>query len=87
MRALKVTVLSVLAAAALASAPVAANAGPHWHGGGGGWHRGWGGPGLLFGLAAGALVAGAVADANCVQFVPVYDAYGNVVGRRRVWAC
>lgn len=90
MRALKVTVLAAVAAAALAAAPAPAAAGPHWHGGGGhGWGHhgwGWGGPGLVFGLAGAALLAGVAAE-SCVSYVPVYDKFGNVVGRRAVNAC
>jgi hypothetical protein len=91
MRALKVTLLSALAAAALAAAP--ANAGPHFGHGGGHWHGGywgggyWGGPGLVFGLAGAAIAAGVAASAYCVSYVPVYDNWGNYVGRRPVNAC
>lgn len=91
MRALKVTAFAALAAVALAAVPAPASAGPHWHGGHGwghgGWghHYGWGGPGLVFGLAAGALAIGATAE--CVHYEPVTDDFGNVVGRRRVWEC
>jgi hypothetical protein len=88
MRALKVTIFS--AALALAAAP--ALAGPHWHGGGhghghwGGGHGYWGGPGLVFGLAGAALLAGVAADA-CIRYEPIYDDYGNYVGRRPVNMC
>ena len=79
-----------LAASTLAAVPAPAAAGPHWRGGhhfhGGGWGGGWGGgPALAFGLAAGVLAAGAAAE--CVSYEPLYDDYGNIVGRRRVWEC
>ncbi len=87
MRALKVAVLAAAAALTLAAAP--ASAGPHWGGGGhghwgghGGWGHhgwGWGGPGLVFGLGAAALAAGAYESCG---YVPVYDNFGNVIGRR-----
>ena len=94
MRALKATILATVAAVALAAAPAPASAGPHWHGGGGhggwghhgGWGGGWGGPALVFGLAGAAIAAGIAADA-CVRYVPVYDNWGNYVGRRAVNAC
>jgi hypothetical protein len=92
MRALKVTVLAAAAALTLAAAVAPAAAGPHFGGGGHwggghGWgHRGWGGPGLVFGLAGAALLAGVAAD-QCVSWVPTYDDYGNVVGRHPVNAC
>ncbi len=94
MRAITITVLSALAVLTLAAAP--ALAGPHWHGGGhGGWggHHGWGGhgywggPGLVFGLAGAALAATVAANAYCVSYAPIYDAYGNYIGRRPVNAC
>jgi hypothetical protein len=80
MRTLPVTILSALAALALAAAP--ANAGPHWHG-----HGYWGGPGLAFGIVGGLLAAGVAADEYCVRYVPVYDHWGNIVGRRPVNEC
>ena len=79
MRALNVSILA--AALALATAP--ALAGPHWHGHG---HGFWGGPGLVLGLAGAAIAAGVAADA-CVRYEPVYDAYGNYIGRRPVNMC
>ena len=49
----------------------------------GGWGPGWGwGPAILGGLAFGAF-----AGAACNQLQPVYDPYGNYVGRRWVWVC
>jgi hypothetical protein len=66
--------------------------GNHWHGGGGG---GWGpaavGLGIL-GLAAGAAAASqgepepGYGD-GCTAYRPVYDAYGNYMGRRPVNVC
>jgi hypothetical protein len=70
--------------------------GGHWHGGGGG---GWGpaavGLGVL-GLAAGAAIAAQPGpdydgpdpgDDGCQAYRPVYDAYGNFMGRRLVNVC
>jgi hypothetical protein len=37
-----------------------------------GWHHGWGGPGLAFGLAAGALTAGAIAASQPYYYGPDY---------------
>jgi hypothetical protein len=74
------TAFAAFAALALAAAPAEAN--PHWHG-----HGFWGGPGLVFGLAGAAIAAGVAADAYCVRYVPVYDHWGNYVGRRPVNEC
>jgi peptidoglycan/LPS O-acetylase OafA/YrhL len=73
-------VLAFAIAVALAAAP--ANAGPHWHG-----HGYWGGPGLAFGLFAGAVAAGVAADAYCVRYEPTYDNWGHYIGRRPVNVC
>jgi hypothetical protein len=81
MRALKATILASLAALTLASAPASAHPFPHFH------HGFWGGPGLVFGLAAGAITAGIVADEYCVRYQPIYDAWGNYMGRRAVNMC
>jgi hypothetical protein len=80
MRAFTATVIAAVAAIGLATAP--ADAGPHWHG-----HGYWGGPGLVFGLVGGLIAAGIAADAYCVRYVPVFDAWGNYVGRRPVNVC
>lgn len=79
MRFVKVTILC----AALAFTAAPAFAGPHWHGHSHGY---WGGPGLVFGLAGAALLAGVAAE-TCVRYEPVYDDYGNYVGRRPVNIC
>ena len=56
----------------------------------GGWHpyhHGYWGPAVAFGvigLAAGAIAA---SEYSCVRYQPVYDAYGNYVGRRAVNVC
>ena len=73
-----------------------AGGGGHWHGGGG---HGWGaaavGLGVL-GLAAGAAIAAQPGpdydgpdpgDDGCQAYRPVYDAYGNFMGRRLVNVC
>lgn len=41
------------------------------------WHRGWGGPSIGFGLAAGALAFGAVAAASPYYYGPGYVYYGR----------
>lgn len=80
MNAIAATAFAVFASVALAAAPAEAH--PHWHG-----HGFWGGPGLIFGLAGAAIAAGVAADAYCVRYVPVYDNWGNYVGRRPVNEC
>jgi hypothetical protein len=85
---LKKTALGVLAALTLAmslATPASAQC------------RGcWIGPGIAAGLIGGALVGSAVANSNrgyyeggdCwVERRPVYDEYGNPIGRRRVRVC
>jgi hypothetical protein len=63
--------------------------GNHWHGGGAGWGAAAVGLGIL-GLAAGAAAAqsdpGPGPD-GCMAYRPVYDAYGNFMGRRLVNVC
>ena len=94
MRSLKVLAFASVAALTLAAAPVQAHPihpfphpAPGGHFGHGGWGPGyWGGAGLAFGLAGAALATGAYVD-YCVSYVPVYDDWGNYVGRRAVNAC
>jgi hypothetical protein len=79
------TLAATLAAVTLSLAvagPTPASAHPWQHGGGHGW-----GPGLalgVIGLAAGAIAA---SQYDCVRYTPVYDAYGNYIGRRPVNVC
>ena len=63
------------------SAPASAHPFPHPGGHGG---HGFFGPGLVIGLAAGAIAASAY---DCIRYRPVYDAYGNYVGRQAVNIC
>jgi hypothetical protein len=68
-----------------AATPASAHYWPH-----GGYHHGHGywGPGValgVFGLAAGAVAASQYDD--CVRYRPVYDSYGNYVGREAVNIC
>ena len=61
-----------------------------WHGGGwhgGGWHGGWGGPAVVGGLAAGALLAAPYYGGSCYAYRPTYDAYGNYLGQQPVNMC
>ena len=82
MRNLKFAVLASLATLALAASPASASPFPHHH------HHGfWGGPGFVFGLAGAAIAASIAADAYCVRYEPVYDDYGNYLGRRRINEC
>jgi hypothetical protein len=88
---LKKTIAASLAALTLGLAvvgsttPASAHYFPHggyYHGGHGYW-----GPGLalgVFGLAAGAIVA---SQYDCVRYRPIYDAYGNFIGRQPVNVC
>jgi hypothetical protein len=72
-----------------------AGGGGHWHGGGGGgWHGGGWGPAAVglgvLGLAAGAAIASEPDPGygdGCQAYRPVYDAYGNYMGRRLVNVC
>jgi hypothetical protein len=71
--------------------------GGNWHGGGGGgghWHGGGWAPaavGLgILGLAAGAAAASQEEPGygdGCMAYRPVYDGYGNYMGRRPVNVC
>ncbi len=73
--------------------------GGHRGGGGQGGGRGciggggWGGPAVVGGLAAGALLAapyyyGGYGYGNsCTVYSPMYDAYGNYIGRQLVNVC
>jgi hypothetical protein len=97
---LKTTAIGALTALALSAAsatPAAA-----WCNGWGCGGGGWGGPGpavaagVLGGMALGAAAAGAAQGpyyggpgyGGCwVERRPVYDAYGNYIGRRRVRVC
>jgi hypothetical protein len=59
------------------------------YGGYGGWHGGYGwgwGPALGLGLVAGAIAGGAYYD-SCYHYQPIYDQWGNYVGRQLVNAC
>jgi hypothetical protein len=81
MRALTFALLTSIAMLTLAAAPASANPWHHHH------HGFWGGPGFVFGLAGAAIAASIAADAYCVSYQPVYDDYGNYIGRRRVNGC
>ena len=75
--------------------PVGAHGGHGFGGGGGHWHGGGWGPAAVglgvLGLAAGAAIAsqgpGYYGDDGCVAYRPIYDAYGNYMGRRPVNVC
>jgi hypothetical protein len=76
------TAALTLAFAVLAAAP--ASAGPGW-----GYHHpyGWGpyaAVGVL-GLAAGAAIA--ANNYDCTRYQPIYDRWGNYIGRRPVNVC
>ena len=75
------TALAFAAALALSAAPASAKPFHHHHNGF------WGGPGLIFGLAGAAIATAVAADAYCIRYEPVYDDYGNYMGRRRVNEC
>jgi len=90
----KTTVAVSLAALTLASA-FSTSPAYAWCHGYCGYHGGWGhhyygwGPGLAFGLAAGAIAAGAASAAysSCVVYHPVYDRWGNYAGQQAVNVC
>lgn len=82
------TLRTVLAAALMLGAGLAASAPasampPHWHHGPH-WGWGWGGAGIGLGLGLGAL---AIEEGSCIRFRPVYDDFGNFMGRRAVNVC
>ena len=90
------TALSLTASVFATAEPAAAA--HYWHGGGwhgGGWHGGgrwhgggWWGPAVVGGLAAGALAAPYVYGyGSCYSYAPIYDAYGNYIGRQVVNIC
>ena len=97
------SMLGVLAATTLALAvatPASAQyyrgygGGGGWHGGGGGWNAGPAvAAGVLGGLALGAVAAGAArgpyyGGGECwIERRPVYDEYGDYLGRRRMRVC
>jgi hypothetical protein len=73
----------VLGASLSASTPAAAGW-RYYHGGYGGY---WGGAvalGVIGGLAAGAIVA---SQYDCVRYRPIFDHYGNYLGREPVNIC
>ena len=101
LAALTLGIAAVSAASPAAAAGPAYYGHGGYHGGyHGGWHggRGWGpavGLGIIGGLAAGAIVAsqapyyGAPAyyDDGCIRYRPVYDQWGQYMGRRPVNVC
>ena len=77
---------ALVAAAAIVSLTLAAGSAeagpwPHHHGG-----PGWVGPAVGFGILGGIIAAGA-ASQSCYRYTPVYDAWGNYIGRRAVNVC
>ena len=79
-----IAALTMGVAVAASSTPAAA-----WH-----HHHGWGGGALVGGLAAGALLGGAIAANQGYGYGgcyltrrPVVNRWGNVVGYRRVRVC
>ncbi len=67
-----------------------------WRGGYGGWrggyggYGGWWGPAVVAGLAAGAIAGGYYGYGygnGCWIYQPVYDGYGNYIGRQLVNVC
>ena len=88
MRALETTVALSLAALTLSlsltATPAAAK--PMMPHGGHGRHGGFFGPALAFGLI-GAIVATGVAAESCTEYRPMYDQFGNYIGRRAINVC
>lgn len=94
MSAVKKTIAAGLAALTLGTATIASSSPAEaW------WRYGWGAPvaaGVLGGLAAGAIIGGAVRPYGygygpgpnpCIRRRPVYDGYGNFAGYRPVRVC
>lgn len=82
---LKTTIAASLTALTLALAvtasPAEAKPWPKpWH------HHGFGPAGLVLGLA-GLAVAADVAAQSCTEYRPIYDSYGNYLGREPVNVC
>jgi hypothetical protein len=102
LAALAIGISAIVTVAPASAAPLPAHGG-HIHGGGGprfhgggGWHGGSWGPAAVglgvLGLAAGAALAapgyyGDYGDNGCQAYRPVYDGYGNFLGRRLVNVC
>lgn len=80
---IRTSIVVALAALTIFSANFSAQANP-WHAHGG--YHGYWGPGLVFGLAGAAILAGAAAN-NCYVEQPMYDRYGNFVGYRTINTC
>ena len=49
-------------------------------------HHGFGPAGLVLGIAGLALAAD-VAAQSCIEYRPIYDSYGNYLGRERINVC
>jgi hypothetical protein len=56
----------------------------YWHNGY--WHNGWWGPAFVTGVAVGAFATCPSSD-GCWVYQPMYDAYGNYLGRECVNVC
>ena len=83
MRALRTTLVATAIAVALglaASAPASAHM--HWGHWGFGPFAGWGG-----GYDAGIVDTDGYNDDSCIRWRPIYDKYGEYVGRRQVNVC
>jgi hypothetical protein len=76
----KTSVAASLAAVTLLASVVAADANP--------WRRGYGHHGFGWGPGFVLSVLGAGLFANsCLRYAPIYDAWGNYVGRRVINVC
>ena len=86
MRALKTKITASLIACALGLGVAAspAEAGPHW---GHYRHGGYWGPAAAIGLFGAAIIGAEIASRNCVVYRPVYDQWGNYLGRRAFNTC